>query len=313
MAKRYYLDEDLLYKRIRLTNKQKFIRFILYFVASLILAYGYNIALQKINGSPKEKILNEQLEEIKLQYVTLDKDFKRTYNYLHYFHEKDNMYREIFDVDTFEFNFASGGIDFTKNSDISNNSSLIVDAKQNLAQIQYMINRQNESSTEITKYTTEWIRELEHLPLISPVNTNIRRGDGVKFREIHPVLGRPAWHHGQDFSAPMNTPIHATGAGRIIYLGYDKGLGNFIRIDHGYGFQTIYGHLSRFNTNSGQNVKRGDVIGFSGSTGYSTGPHLHYEIHLYGKYQNPLYFFGDDLTEDEYLDMIDTLNQLFKK
>jgi murein DD-endopeptidase MepM/ murein hydrolase activator NlpD len=135
----------------------------------------------------------------------------------------------------------------------------------------------------------------------------------VKFREVHPVLGTPQWHHGQDFSAPYGTEVFATGAGKVIETGLQKtGFGNFVKIDHGYGFQTIYGHLSQINVTEGMDVKRGDLIGLSGSSGTSSGPHLHYQIDLYGHYKNPLFYFNDDLTEEEYLEMIQTLSSKSK-
>jgi murein DD-endopeptidase MepM/ murein hydrolase activator NlpD len=160
---------------------------------------------------------------------------------------------------------------------------------------------------------TEWQREMEYLPMICPVDVAITRGDGLKFREVHPVLGTPQWHFGQDFNAPYGSEVYATGAGKVIFAGWSSdGFGNHVIIDHGYGYQTIYGHLSKINLPVGMNVKRGDLLGLSGNSGTSSGPHLHYQIMLNGNHQNPLYFFSDDLTPEEYREMILTLSSKSK-
>jgi len=225
----------------------------------------------------------------------------------------DESYRNILDLTYLDYNsYDRTDKDYEEFNDFAY-PEIIIPMYKTYDTIMYLVEKLETSFYELNTETQNWIHRIDHLPYISPVNIAIRRGEGIKFREVHPILGYPTWHHGQDFSAPLGTPVHATGAGKIIYIGYDKGFGNFVKIDHGYGFQTIYGHLSKFNVKVGQDVKRGDIIAYSGNTGYSTGPHLHYEIHLYGRYQNPLHFFGDNLSEDEYIAMIDTLNQLLKK
>lgn len=308
--KKYYLADDLLFKRFRLSLKHKFIRVILFFLISLFLGAVYNFSYYKINGSKEEEILHQKINELEFRYALLDKQFNQTLHETIKIQRSKENYSDILEFvePDFSYNQNEEEYEYFKNFP---RADIIIPAYKKLDTLSYLVE----------KYTTDYyylqekavMREdmYEHLPYISPVNISIRRGDGIKFRERHPILGIPAWHHGQDFSAPMRTPIHATGAGKIIYVGFDRGLGNFIKIDHGYGYQTIYGHLSQFKVKRGQEVKRGDIIGLSGSTGYSTGPHLHYEIHLYGQYQNPLHFFNDDLSEDEYIEMINTLNSRF--
>ena len=310
---RYFLDTDLQFKRIRLTISQKLIRIFLFLIIWISLGALYNFAYYKAFGSVEEKQLEEKLEESKLKYVLLERKFEYAKQDLDRLQSSDESYRNILDLGYLDYDLYNRSDEDYQEFKNFAYPEIIIPAYKTFDTIEYLTEKLETSFYELNKETQSWLRRIEHLPYISPVNIAIRRGDGVKYREVHPILGSPAWHHGQDFSAPMGTPVHATGAGKIIYVGYDKGFGNFVKMDHGYGFQTIYGHLSKFNVKTGQNVKRGDVIAYSGSTGYSTGPHLHYEIHLYGKYQNPLYFFGDDLSEDEYIDMIDTLNQLFKK
>jgi murein DD-endopeptidase MepM/ murein hydrolase activator NlpD len=314
--RKYFLDSDLQYKPTKLTIKQKLLNVLLFLIAFLIVGSSYNFIYNKVDGSPKEKILTDKLEEVKLNYMILNKRFDNSSKILDQLHSlENNTYRAILDMDTLPeafFNSGYGGIDEYQDFTSFDNYKLITSSLDRMRLIKQRTMVEYESYNTLKDAIDEWVRELEYLPLISPVNIEIRRGDGIKFRERHPILGRPAWHHGQDFSAPYGTEVYATGAGKITYVGKDKGYGNFIIIQHGYGYESLYGHLSEFKIKTGDYVKRGDLIGLTGSTGYSTGPHLHYQINLYGKYQNPLYFFNDDLTDEEYDQMIDTLNSLFK-
>jgi murein DD-endopeptidase MepM/ murein hydrolase activator NlpD len=145
----------------------------------------------------------------------------------------------------------------------------------------------------------------EFLPKICPVDPAITRGDGLEWRDVHPVLGTAQWHFGQDFNSPYGSEVYATGNGTVTVAGWSSnGFGNYVMIDHGYGYQSIYGHLSKINVSVGLSVKRGDLLGLSGNSGTSSGPHLHYQIDLNGNHTNPLDFFSDDLTPDEYREMI---------
>jgi len=312
---KYFLDTDLLYKRIKITRKQRFSRYLLIFLVSIVVSYSYNLIYIKTKGSIKEKTLIDNINKLKYNYLVLNKKFNNSLYILEYYQSSDKFYRTVLTMDTIPNSFLNLGYGGTKKYEeleYYDNSKLMINSLEQLHLIKNKVLIQSESFRSIQEQTKEWIRELEYLPLISPVNIIIKRGDGIKFREKHPILGTPAWHHGQDFSAPYGTEVYATGAGKIKITGWDRGLGNFIIIEHGYGYETIYGHLSSINIKKESKVKRGDLIGLTGSTGYSTGPHLHYQINLYGKYQNPLYFFNDDLTEDEYYEMIEMLNSQFK-
>jgi murein DD-endopeptidase MepM/ murein hydrolase activator NlpD len=221
-----------------------------------------------------------------------------------------NRYRPVLDMDSIPGsmrNMGSGGIERYEELDGYYNSGLMLTCLKKVAEIKNRATIQFESFKAIEDKKNEWKREMEYLPMISPVNVIYRLGDGMKFRDKHPVLGTPQWHHGQDFSTPYGTDVYATGSGKVIEAGRNSGFGNCIVIDHGYGYRSTYGHLSNIRVTVGLNVKRGDLIGLSGSTGTSTGPHLHYQIDLFGQHKNPLYYFNDDLTEDEYFDMIQTL------
>jgi murein DD-endopeptidase MepM/ murein hydrolase activator NlpD len=267
-------------------------------------------------GSMKEKRLNQNIEDCKLRYSIMKMKIDNSLNVLDDLELSDgSCYRPILEMDSIPSSvrkMGTGGVNRYEELDGFENSGLMINARKHVDEIKNRSTMQYESFRAIDEQKNEWKREMEYLPMISPVNVIYRLGDGIKFREIHPVLGTPQWHHGQDFRCPYGTDVFATGSGKVIEAGWNGGLGNCIIIDHGYGYQSTYGHLSNMKVTVGQNVKRGDLIGLSGSTGTSTGPHLHYQIDLYGQHKNPLYYFNDDLTEDEYFDMIQTLTSRTK-
>jgi murein DD-endopeptidase MepM/ murein hydrolase activator NlpD len=180
--------------------------------------------------------------------------------------------------------------------------------KSTRIRIEEMKNRTNvqgESFTSVEERSADWKYEMDHYPAISPVDPSFRLGDGFRFREKHPVLGIGRMHYGQDFEVPYNTRVYATGDGRVIGSGYNSGgFGNYVVIDHGNGLWSIYGHLSKINVPKGINVKRGDLLGLSGSSGTSSGPHLHYQINKSGLPTNSLNYFNNDVSTEEFNEMI---------
>jgi hypothetical protein len=310
--RKYFLDSsDLQYKQIRLPWKSKLIRFTLWTLISVAVTILYTAIFDGVFGSPKEKVLGQEIENIKLKYSLLGRKMDNSLNILYDLELSDgNRYRPILDMDSIPASIrkmGSGGVNRSEELDGYENTVFMLSFRTKVEEIRNRATIQYESFKAIEERKNEWKREMEYLPMISPVNVIYRLGDGMKFREKHPVLGTPQWHHGQDFSTPYGTEVYATGSGKVIEAGWKGGYGNCIVIDHGYGYQSTYGHLSNIKVTVGLNIKRGDMIGLSGSTGTSSGPHLHYQIDLYGQHKNPLYFFNDDLTEDEYFDMIQTL------
>lgn len=312
LKRKYFLDHsDLQYKEVRLPWKGKIFRFTLWSVISVAVTIFYSHLFNGIFGSPKEKALGQEIQNLKLKYSIVDRKIDNSLKVLDGLELSDqNRYRPVLDMNSIPesmWRMGSGGVNRYDELDGYDNTRLMVDFRRKVDEIKNRTTLQMESFNAISDRRNEWKREMEYLPMISPVNVIYRLGDGVKFREIHPVLGTPQWHHGQDFITPYGTDVFATGSGNVIEAGWNSGFGNCIVIDHGYGYRSTYGHLSNIKVTVGMNVKRGDLIGLTGSTGTSTGPHLHYQIDLYGQYKNPLFFFNDDLSEDEYFDMIQTL------
>jgi len=311
--KRYQLDrEKLLFRQIRLTFKEKLVRFFIGLSLSLILALAYGMGFKALFGSPEEKILEDELSELQYKYNLLQQDFNKIDNSLAELAAvENNVYRPVLDLDTLAESFRLSGFGGSKRYEELegyDNSELMINASRRLNLLERKAYVQSRSFEEIIPNAEDWKNKLEHIPYIQPVKVSIPLGEGVKFRDDHPVLHISRWHYGQDFRAPNGTRVYATGSGIVTKAAWTPyGFGNRIEIDHGYGFKTIYGHLSEFLVEAGQEIHRGDLIALSGSTGVSSGPHLHYEIHYNGKVQNPLYFFSDDLTLSEYNDMIQAL------
>jgi len=316
IRKKYLLDrKELIYKEYRLSFTSKLARFGLILIASVIIAAGYGIVFKHFFGSPKEKKLQSELEGLQYRYKLLEEEYENINHELDILAAaEDNVYRPVFDMEKIPSSFRQSGFGGTRKYEELEgyeNANILMSASRNVDELLRRTYIQSRSFDEIIPVASDWRNKLEHIPYIRPVNVNFPLGDGLKFREEHPVLGSPRWHYGQDFLAPDGTEVFATGNGVVTRAGWSSyGFGNMVEIDHGYGFKTIYGHLQTVEVKEGQEVVRGSQIGLSGSTGISSGPHLHYEIHYNGKVQNPLYFFNDDLTMEEYNRMIDALSHV---
>jgi hypothetical protein len=311
-GRKYFLDlTDLQFKRVKVHWKHKLIKVMLFMVVSVGITVIYSALFNSIFGSPKETVLYQQIEGIKLKYALLGRTIVHSEKILKDVELSDgNIYRPVLDMDSIPMSIrkmGTGGVKKYEEYEGFDNTDMMISFAKKVEEIKNRTTVQYESFKAINTRKEEWVREMEHLPMISPVNVIYRLGDGVKFREVHPVLGTPQWHHGQDICAPYGTEIYATGSGRVIKAGWEGGYGNCIVIDHGYGYQSTYGHLSNIKVTVGTDVNRGDLIGLSGSSGTVTGPHLHYQIDLFGQFKNPLYYFNNDLTEAEYYEMIKTL------
>jgi len=295
----------------------KLFRMILWVSLSVVISLFYGVVFRSVFGSPKEKLLTMQLENLKLQYSLVGRQLDNSVALLNSFRlSDDRRYRPILDMDSVPESYRKagyGGVDRFRDLTGYMNSDLLISYMSKIEDIKNRANIQKESFQSIGEMAIEWKREVDHQPLISPVDVKYRLGDGFKFREIHPVYGTPRMHYGQDFSVPYGTDVYATGDGTVIESGWNSGgFGNYIVIDHGYGLQSTYGHLSQIKVAKGLNVKRGDLIGLSGNTGTSSGPHLHYQINQFGEHKNPVNFFNNDISVDEYNEMIQALGSMSK-
>jgi murein DD-endopeptidase MepM/ murein hydrolase activator NlpD len=276
---------------------------------SIVVSASYWYVFDSYFGSPKEKLLTKQLDNMKLQYSLLGREIGNMMENLNSLKLSDEKrYRPILEMDSIAGSFRKGGVGGVERfSDLKRyeNAGLMISFRTMLEEIKNMANVQKSSFEAILAESMEWKRENDHMPAISPVSVKFQLGDGYVFRAIHPVLGTSRMHNGQDFRVPFGTEVYATGDGVVEEAGFSSGgFGNYIVIDHDYGFQSLYGHLSRIKVTKGMNVKRGDLIGISGDTGLSSGPHLHYQIEQRGKAVNPSHYLNNEMNLEEYNEMI---------
>ena len=303
--------ETLSFDRIRLGLRQTFLRLFGYFVASLFLAGIYGFIFAFIFDSPQEKALKREIAQLTLQYELMNREMENVEKVLTHLQETDdNLYRTIFETEPVPSSYREGGIGgVNRYQELEgfSNSDLVVETARRLDRIRKKIYVQSESFDELVAYAREKEEMLSSIPAIQPLsNQDLKRtASGFGYR-IHPIYKISKFHSGMDFTAPTGTEVYSTGNGVIREVkSARRELGNHVIIDHGFGYQTVYGHLDRFNVREGQKVKRGDVIGFVGSTGLSTAPHLHYEVLANGKYVDPALYYFNDLTPEEYERMLE--------
>ena len=314
----YILDKDnLQFKRERLPFKVKAIRYLKGFAVSIVLTIIYIAIFNRFFGDPKEKFLTQRLADVKLNYSIVATRLNNSMSALDGFRlSDDTRYRPILEMDSVPETYRQvgiGGIDHYSDLVGFENSDILISYRSKLYTVSNMAKVQQESFKAIGQRANEWKTEMDHQPMISPVDVKYRLSDGFRFRDVHPVFGTPKMHYGQDFGTPIGTEVYATGNGTISETGsYSSGYGTYIVIDHGYGLRTTYGHLSRVAVKKGEYVRRGDLIALSGNTGTSSGPHLHYEIAQFGRHKNPIHFFNDDINAEEYNEMIQVLSSRSK-
>jgi murein DD-endopeptidase MepM/ murein hydrolase activator NlpD len=219
--------------------------------------------------------------------------------------KRDNeVYRSIFEANPLPDSARAKLTEAKKELDkvsVMSDDALSVDIANSLNNIGARMDYQNNSYTQIEKLIKNQGNKLSSIPAIQPVSnkdlSRIASGFGMR---IHPIYGIAKMHNGLDFTAPQGTPIYATGDGTVTTAGAGTGTGNHVIINHGYGYETVYMHMVRVKARDGEHVKRGEVIGWVGSTGASTGPHCHYEVHINGTPVDPVYFFYNDLNAEQY-------------
>lgn len=313
MAKNKYKfnRESLRYDLIHLSFKAKTFRFLSYFLASILFAIVYYVVFTMFFDSPREKILKREVNQMVFQYEFMQKQLVGMNNVLSDLEETDdNIYRTIFEVEPIPGSVREAGMGgVNRYSDLEgfDNDEIVIETAKAVDKIRKKIYLQSRSYDELIELARNKEEMLASIPAIQPIsNKDLKRtASGWGYR-IHPIYKIRKFHYGLDFTAPRGTEVYATGNGKVISVKSSKrGLGYHIVVDHGYGYETLYAHFDKFNVKKGQKVKRGDVIGFVGNTGMSTAPHLHYEVHKNHKRVNPVNFFYNDLTAEEYDRMIE--------
>ena len=304
--KYYYNTNTLRYEKLETPLHVKLLRVLGFISAAIVTAIIIVSIAYKYFPSANEKMLMQDNYRLQEQYLVLDEKTKKMQQDLKELEERDNeVYRVIFEANPIPDSLRSKELDQKKELELVMNMTnlqlgdSIVSTMNNLT---VRMARQEQSYREIAGFIKNKELLLAATPAIQPLsNVDLKRiASGFGYR-IDPVYKTVKFHAGLDFSAPQGTPIYATANGIVRTAGnLANGYGNHVVINHGYGYETLYGHMYRIKVKNGQKVKRGEIIGWVGNTGKSTAPHCHYEVHKNGTRLDPVYFFYNDLTPEQF-------------
>jgi len=305
-----YNPETLSYEKIRLSLKQKIGYYLTYLIAITVMGVIFSLLYFSVFEPPQVKILNNKLKNYERQFKQLNKKFDQVSNVLEDLQERDNnIYRQIFEAEPIpdsKRKAGFGGINRYEELENMGNMELVIETSKQLDKLTKQITVQSKSFDEIIDLAKNKEEMLRCIPAIQPLSNNslIRLASGFGYR-IHPIYKTRKMHQGLDLTARTGTKIYATGDGIVASAQFGRGYGKMVKIDHGYNYETVYAHMSKILVKKGQEVKRGDVIGLVGNTGTSTGPHLHYEVRKARRPVNPINYYLNDLTPEQYDEMIE--------
>jgi len=309
-VKYYYDSETLSYRKIERKKRTTAKYVSVFLLAAALFGFMFVVIAGQYFESPKEKALARELQNMQLQYDLLDKKMNEAFAALENVEERDNaIYRLYFEANPIpeeQRRQGFGGVNRYEKFEGYDNSKLIVEANRKMDILQKSIVVQSKSLDEIAVLAEDKEKFLATIPAIQPVKNEdlTRMASGYGYR-IDPFTKVRKFHYGMDFTAPRGTPIYASGDGIVKRADAgSSGYGKHIRIDHGYGYVSLYAHLYKYNVKKNQKVKRGDVIGFVGSTGRSEAPHLHYEVFKDGERINPINFYYGNLSPEEFSELL---------
>ncbi|MCR4033377.1 MULTISPECIES: peptidoglycan DD-metalloendopeptidase family protein [Flavobacterium] len=316
-VKYYYDSENLAYTKIKTRKRIKIGYALLFLLASAL--FGFLVFVLLINTpyfeTPKDRLQAREIENLKLQYSILNKKLDEIDEVADALEERDNnIYRIYFNKTEIPDSIRKSGFRNPERYKVLegyNNSQLVLNTTKRVDKLSKQLAIQSKSLDDILKLAGAKENLLLAIPAIQPVrNENLKRvASGFGYR-IDPFTKVRKMHNGMDFTANTGAPIYATGDGVVERADNTaSGYGNHIVIRHGFGYESLYAHLSKYNCKPGQHVKRGDVIGYVGSTGRSEGPHCHYEVHKDGKIVNPLNFYYGNISAAEYVAISQMANQ----
>ncbi|MGQ8336583.1 M23 family metallopeptidase [Sunxiuqinia sp. A32] len=302
--------KTLSYDEVEQNLKSKLPRFIFFVAASILMGTIITVVFLQFYETPKMRNIKRENQRLLTQYELMYKNLENIEDVLEDIQQRDdNLYRVIFEADPIPSTIRKagfGGVNRYSQLESLDNSELVIKTAKKLDVIAKEAYVQSKSYDEVLKLALTKEQMLSSIPAIMPVsNKDLKRtASGWGFR-IDPVYKIRKFHYGMDFTAPIGTEVYSTGDGVVKDVRTARsGFGRWVVIDHGFGYETVYGHLNEFNVKKGDTVKRGSVIAYVGNAGKSTGPHLHYEVHKNGRAVNPQYYYFKDLSPQEYDKMI---------
>ncbi|MFN7116208.1 MAG: peptidoglycan DD-metalloendopeptidase family protein [Saprospiraceae bacterium] len=316
-----YNTHTLKYEKVIVSWRVKLTRVFGFICAAVLTAFLFTTISHRLFPSPKEKTLLREIDALKSNYNRVLGDVEQMSKVLNNIQERDAYaHRMIFGMDPIDKGVWEGGIGghdkYEQYRQFTNSGDLMASVQAQLDRLKRQAVLQSKSLDTVMTMAKEKEKMLASIPSIKPVRSdklarNVQLLSGFGYR-IHPIFKVPKMHAGIDFTAPQGTPIQATGAGRVVKAERGSGYGMHVIIDHGFGYQTLYGHMSRIDVKVGDRVVRGQKIGLVGSTGTSTAPHCHYEVHFKGDKVNPIHYCMDGLSPKEYQELVkasETANQ----
>lgn len=306
-GRKYFLNpETLRYERVKLNRKQRFSYMLFSGAGLILLAVLLRYGFERCYPTPRQVIYERENALLRSEYVTLDTKLQDVESRLAELKNRDDrLYRSILSLEPIPSSIreaGTGGAHPYMQLRNLREPRLVLDVSSKIDNLSNRVRIQSSSLTDVYREALTNQHFLACKPSIHPLSP----GDTFWFTSSYgyrkdPFNGARDWHPGIDLSGPVGLDIHASGDGTVIEAGYCAyGYGKQVLIDHGYGYATRYAHLNDILVRRGEKVSRGQVIGKLGSTGRSTGPHLHYEVHRNGQTVNPMYFFYENLSADEY-------------
>lgn len=300
-VKYYYNTHTLKFEKLETPLRVKLIKAFGFVLASLATGIVLVLLIFRFIEDPNTKLLRKQNTDLRDNYAVLSERTKQLEEKMHELENRDNnVYRTVFEAMPVHDSARIKDGEVKKEVELIQSlgeTELTQSLTNQLNNLSLRLAFQSKSYGEIENMVKNKEKLLLAIPAIQPVGnkdlTRIASGFGIR---VHPILKISRPHNGLDFTAPSGVPIYATADGRVAKAEYNGGFGNHIIISHGYGFETLYGHMVKMKARVGDNVKRGEVIGYVGSTGLSSGPHCHYEVHRNGTPVDPVYYFYQDIT-----------------
>lgn len=308
--------KSLTFDRVQTTFRKRLLYFFTHLSTGVVFAFAMLLLAYNFVDSPKMKAQKREIEQMKFQYRMLNDQLDRVTRVIRDLQDRDdNIYRVIFEAEPIPSSVREagiGGIDRYEKLKGYSNEELMVETSKNMDKILGQLYVQSRSFDEVFSMAKNKEQMLASIPAIQPVsNKDLRRIGSYFGTRVDPFYKVRKFHEGMDFTAAVGTEVYATGNGTIEFAARDGegGYGNEVIIDHGHTYKTVYAHLSRIFVKPGQAILRGQIIGYVGNTGKSTAPHLHYEVRKNSIPLNPIYFFFNDLSPDEFQKMLDLSQQ----
>lgn len=313
-----YNIQTLTYEKVVVPLKTRIWQAFGFFSVVLVTSVLLLVVLYTYFPSPREQELMREIDQMEYKYSQLDGHLDMMSKVLQNIQERDaNVHRAVFGMDPIDENVWMGGLGghdaHPELAAFKYGEGAVRNAIDRVDRLSHQLALQSKSLDTIQELANNQAKMLASIPSVKPVredklqkSMNVLSGFGSR---IHPVYKVRKFHAGVDFPARVGTAIQSTGDGLVVETGWHSGYGNCVKISHGYGYETVYGHMNRIIVRQGERVKKGQKIGEVGDTGLSTAPHLHYEVHYKGNPVNPINFCMDSLTPREYQEMVNSANK----